>query len=225
MFVRWDNLTDRGRASSAALPGYREPAVVRRFDAPEALDTRFYEVRAKSALNRVPDAVADAVPLDDQPVPGMHHACIYCFARPTHTYLDLDAGRDFEREIVVKVNVPEVLRAELARPSWKREHVAMGTNTDPYQWVEGRYRLMPGIWEALRDARNPCSILTKSPLLLRDLDAAAGDRRAATDSARTCRSRRSTRRPGARPSRTRRTRARGSRRSASSTAPGSRPAC
>ncbi len=92
-----------------------------------------------------------------------------CFARPTHTYLGFDAGRDFEKEIVVKVNVPEVLRAELRRPSWKGEHVAMGTNTDPYQWVEGRYRLMPGIWEALRDARNPASVLTKSPLLLRDL--------------------------------------------------------
>ena len=92
-----------------------------------------------------------------------------CFARPTHKYLDFDAGRDFEREIVVKVNAPELLRAELARPSWKGEHVALGTNTDPYQWVEGRYRLMPGIWEALRDARNPCSVLTKSPLLLRDL--------------------------------------------------------
>ena len=93
-----------------------------------------------------------------------------CFARPTHTYLGFDAGRDFEREIVVKVNVPEVLRAELARPRWKREHVALGTNTDPYQWVEGRYRLMEGIWEALRDAANPCSVLTKSPLLLRDLE-------------------------------------------------------
>ena len=93
-----------------------------------------------------------------------------CFARPTHEYLDFDAGRDFEKEIVVKVNVPEVLRKELARPSWKREHIAMGTNTDPYQWVEGRYKLMRGIWEALRDFANPCSILTKSPLLLRDLD-------------------------------------------------------
>jgi DNA repair photolyase len=93
-----------------------------------------------------------------------------CFARPTHMYLDFDAGRDFEREIVVKVNAPEVVRAELARPSWQGEHVAMGTNTDPYQWVESRYKLMPGIWEAMRDARNPCSILTKSPLLLRDLD-------------------------------------------------------
>jgi len=93
-----------------------------------------------------------------------------CFARPTHKYLDFNAGRDFEREIVVKVNAPELLRTELARPSWKGEHVAMGTNTDPYQWAEGRYRLMPGIWEAMRDAANPCSILTKSPLLLRDLE-------------------------------------------------------
>ena len=93
-----------------------------------------------------------------------------CFARPTHEYLDLDAGRDFEREIVVKVNVPEVLRAELARPSWGGHHIAMGTNTDPYQWVEGRYKLMRGIWEAMRDFANPCSILTKSPLLLRDKD-------------------------------------------------------
>ncbi|HET6547661.1 MAG TPA: radical SAM protein, partial [Solirubrobacter sp.] len=93
-----------------------------------------------------------------------------CFARPTHEYLDMNAGRDFEREIVVKVNVPEVLRAELARPSWGGESVALGTNTDPYQWVEGRYRLMRGIWEAFRDSANPCSILTKSPLLLRDMD-------------------------------------------------------
>jgi DNA repair photolyase len=61
------------------------------------------------------------------------------------------------------------VRAELARASWKGEHVALGTNTDPYQWVEGRYRLMPGIWEAMRDFRNPCSVLTKSPLVLRDL--------------------------------------------------------
>ncbi len=92
-----------------------------------------------------------------------------CFARPTHKYLDMDAGRDFEREIVVKVNAPEVLRVELSRPSWKREHVALGTNTDPYQWVEKRYGLMPPIWQALRDSGTPCSVLTKSPLLLRDI--------------------------------------------------------
>jgi DNA repair photolyase len=93
-----------------------------------------------------------------------------CFARPTHEYLGFNAGRDFENEIVVKVNTPERLRAELGRPRWEHEHVALGTNTDPYQWVEGRYELMRGVWEALRDARNPCSVLTKSPLLLRDLD-------------------------------------------------------
>jgi DNA repair photolyase len=94
----------------------------------------------------------------------------YCFARRTHRYLELNAGRDFEREIVVKVNAPEVLRTELARPSWKRELVAIGTNTDPYQWCEGRYRLMPPVLEALRDADTPVSVLTKSPLALRDLD-------------------------------------------------------
>jgi DNA repair photolyase/intein/homing endonuclease len=93
-----------------------------------------------------------------------------CFARPTHTYLDFDAGRDFEREIVVKVNTPEVARAELMKTSWKREHVALGTNTDPYQWVEKKYELLPGVWEAMRDSRTPSSVLTKSPLLLRDIE-------------------------------------------------------
>jgi DNA repair photolyase len=100
---------------------------------------------------------------------GVRTPANFCFARPTHRYLDFDADRDFEREIVVKVNAPELLRVELARPSWSGEHVALGTNTDPYQWVEGRYKLMPEIWAAMRDAANPCSVLTKSPLLLRDL--------------------------------------------------------
>jgi DNA repair photolyase len=93
-----------------------------------------------------------------------------CFARRTHTYLDLNAAEDFEREIVVKVNVPELLRAELARPGWKRDLVALGTNTDPYQWVESRYRMMPEILEALERARTPVSVLTKSPLAMRDVE-------------------------------------------------------
>jgi DNA repair photolyase len=187
MFVRWSNLTldadDRSQETLAdgehprfgqrPLPGYRDGATVRHFDAPEALDMRFYEVRARSVLNRVPGRSPMPFRWTINPYRGCTHACVYCFARPTHRYLDFDAGRDFEREIVVKVNAPEVLRVELARPSWRREHVALGTNTDPYQWVEGRYRLMEGIWEALRDAAggagNPCSVLTKSPLLLRDL--------------------------------------------------------
>jgi DNA repair photolyase len=166
--MRWDNLKV-DEDESHQLPGYREPAVIRRFDAPEALDVRFYEVRAKSALNQVPKASRMPFRWTINPYRGCTHACKYCFARPTHKYLDFNADRDFEREIVVKVNVPEVLRTELARPSWKGEHVALGTNTDPYQWVEGRYKLMPGIWEAFRDFANPCSVLTKSPLVLRDL--------------------------------------------------------
>ena len=168
MFVRWSNLII-GEEEQRRLPGYREEAVVRRFDAPEALETRFYEVRARSVLNRVPASSRMPFRWTINPYRGCSHACTYCFARPTHRYLDFDAGRDFEREIVVKVNAPELLRVELARYSWRGEHVALGTNTDPYQWVEGRYRLMQGIWEALRDAANPCSVLTKSPLLLRDL--------------------------------------------------------
>ena len=93
-----------------------------------------------------------------------------CFARPSHTFLNFDAGRDFERKIVVKVNAPEVLRRELRKKSWTGAHVAMGTNTDPYQRCEGRYRLTRGVLEVMRDYANPCSVLTKSPLLLRDLD-------------------------------------------------------
>jgi DNA repair photolyase len=168
-FVRWDNLKVDTEASRA-LPGYREPAAIRTFDAPEALDVRFYEVQAKSILNRVPKASRMPFQWTINPYRGCTHACVYCFARPTHTYLDFNAGRDFEREIVVKVNTPEVARAELMRPKWKREHVALGTNTDPYQWVEKKYELLPGVWEAMRDSRTPCSVLTKSPLLLRDIE-------------------------------------------------------
>jgi DNA repair photolyase len=167
--MRWSNLSVE-TLERARLPGYREDAVVRHFEAPGAIKTRFYEVRAKSILNHVPESSQVPFRWTINPYRGCAHACSYCFARPTHKYLHFDAGRDFEREIVVKVNAPELLRAELARPSWEGEHVALGTNTDPYQWAEGRYRLMPGIWEAMRDAGNPCSILTKSPLLLRDLE-------------------------------------------------------
>jgi len=144
-------------------------SVIRTFDAPEALGINFHEVQARSAINAVPERSRMPFRFTINPYRGCTHACVYCFARPTHTYLDLNAGRDFEREIVVKVNVPELVRAELGRARWKGEHVALGTNTDPYQWVESRYRLMPGIWEAMRDFSNPCSVLTKSPLLLRDI--------------------------------------------------------
>ena len=128
MFVRWESQqVERDR--ERRLPRLGDDAVVRTFDAPEALDIRFHEVRAKSALNRVPKSSRMPFQWTINPYRGCSHACAYCFARPTHTFLDLDAGRDFEREIVVKVNVPEVARAQLMKPSWKREHVALGTNT------------------------------------------------------------------------------------------------
>ena len=151
------------------LPGYAEAAAVRTFDSPKVRDTRFYEVEAKTALNRVP---GPRTPFGwtVNPYRGCTHSCSYCYARPSHEFLGLDAGEGFDREIVVKVNIAERLRRELGRKSWRQELVALGTNTDPYQWAEGPYRLMRGIWQALRDHENPASVLTKSPLLLRDLD-------------------------------------------------------
>jgi DNA repair photolyase len=165
--MRWENL-ERGASTQGSLPGTDE-IVVRTFDAPEAIGIRFHEVQARSGLNHVPKRSRMPFRWTINPYRGCTHGCVYCFARPTHEYLDLNPREDFEREIVVKVNVPELVRAELGRRTWKGEHVALGTNTDPYQWVEGRYRLMVGIWEAMRDFANPCSILTKSPLLLRDI--------------------------------------------------------
>jgi DNA repair photolyase len=93
-----------------------------------------------------------------------------CYARNSHTYLDLDAGADFDTKVVVKVNAPELVRKKMASPAWSGEHIAMGTNVDCYQRAEGRYRLMPGIIGALKDAANPFSILTKGTLILRDTD-------------------------------------------------------
>ncbi len=151
------------------LPGVGDGTVVRTFDAPEAMGINFHEVHARSALNHVPGG-RYGFNYTVNAFRGCSHACVYCFARRTHTFLDFNAGRDFEREIVVKVNLPELLQAELARPSWKRDLVALGTNTDPYQWVESRYRFMPEILAALEEANTPVSVLTKSPLALRDID-------------------------------------------------------
>jgi DNA repair photolyase len=168
VFVRWEGQSTEHEAERR-LPGLEAGGVVRTFDAPEALGIEFMEVEAKSALNHV---AGEGLPFSwtVNPYRGCTHACAWCFARPTHTFLGLNAREDFERKIVVKVNAPERLRAELARPSWKGEMVALGTNTDLYQWVEGRYRLTRAIWEVLIEARNPGSVLTKSPLLTRDID-------------------------------------------------------
>jgi DNA repair photolyase len=130
----------------------------------------FYELHARSIINKVPEKSRMPFRWTINPYRGCGHACVYCFARGTHAYLDLDTGLDFNSKIIVKVNAAELARKELARPRWAGEHVAMGTNVDCYQRAEGRYQLMPGIIAALRDAANPFSILTKGTLLLRDLD-------------------------------------------------------
>jgi DNA repair photolyase len=104
------------------------------------------------------------------PYRGCIHACHYCYARLSHTYLGMNAGEDFATRIVVKSNLPEVLRQELGRRTWSRERVAIGTATDAYQPCEGRYRLTRRCLQVLRDADTPVSIVTKSTLVLRDLD-------------------------------------------------------
>src|SRR6201746_29001 len=165
------------------LPGLaRLSNLVRSVQTPEFAGITFHEVLAKSALNHVPGQSAMPFGWTINPYRGCSHACVYCFARPTHTYLDLDSGKDFDNEIIVKVNVAEVVRAELAKPSWGRHPVALGTNTDPYQRAEGRYQLMPGIIEALANSGTPFSILTKGSLIRRDLPLlAAANERVAVD--------------------------------------------
>ena len=137
----------------------------------------FHEVEARSILNRVRGNFPFAWTINAYR--GCSHACVYCFARPTHEYLGFDAGAQFESEIVVKVNAVELVRAETAPGRWGGDSIAMGTNTDPYQPAEGRYRLTRGILEVLVERANPFSLLTKSTLILSDLELiAAGARRA-----------------------------------------------
>ncbi|PZG95395.1 radical SAM protein [Streptomyces sp. NTH33] len=172
--MRWDNLaadtgeSDHGRAGAALFGA--DAVTTRTFDTPEFRGITFHEVRARSIVNWVPGASRMPFEWTANPYRGCTHACVYCFARKSHGYLDLDTGLGFDTQIVVKVNAPDLLRRQLASRRWKGEHIAMGTNVDCYQRAEGRYRLMPGILTALRDHANPFSILTKGTLILRDLD-------------------------------------------------------
>jgi DNA repair photolyase len=165
--VRWQSQTLD--ADDGALPGLDRAGFVRTVQTPEFEGITFHEVLCKSALNKMPEGASLPFHWTINPMRGCSHACRYCFARGTHEYLDLDAGRDFDSQIVVKTNIAAVLRKELGKRSWHREPVALGTNTDPYQRAEGRYRLMPGIIRALTDSGTPFSILTKGTLLRRDL--------------------------------------------------------
>ncbi|MFE5035830.1 Rv2578c family radical SAM protein [Streptomyces sp. NPDC056683] len=169
--MRWENLTeeaDHGRAGTALFGA--DAVTTRTFDTPEFRGITFHEVRARSIINRVPGASRMPFEWTVNPYRGCSHACVYCFARKTHSYLDLDTGIGFDTQIVVKVNAPELLRRQLGSRRWLGDHIAMGTNVDCYQRAEGRYRLMPGIISALTEHANPFSILTKGTLILRDLD-------------------------------------------------------
>ncbi|MFD2422358.1 Rv2578c family radical SAM protein [Amycolatopsis pigmentata] len=164
--MRWERQR-AGTETQPALVGLDD--LVRSVAPPEFQGVTFHEVRARSVLNRVPGESLVPFRWTVNPYRGCSHACRYCFARNTHTYLDFDAGADFDSQVVVKVNAPEVLAAQLRKPGWAREHVAMGTNTDPYQRAEGRYALMPGIIRALATSGTPFSVLTKGTVLKRDL--------------------------------------------------------
>lgn len=167
--MRWSG-QEIGVEEPGALPGLSSiSGLVRSVTTPEFRGITFHEVQAKSALNRVPGQTRMPFDWTVNPYRGCSHACRYCFARPSHRYLELDAGADFDQQIIVKTNVADVLRRELARPSWQHEQVALGTNTDPYQRAEGRYRLMPGIIDALAGSGTPISLLTKGTLVRRDL--------------------------------------------------------
>lgn len=127
----------------------------------------YEEVTCKSALNRV-HGMPFAWSLN--PYRGCVHGCAYCFARSTHGYFNLDAGRDFSSIIFVKVNVADVLAMEVARRGWRREQVAIGTATDPYQPIEGRYRLTRRCLETLCRFHTPASLVTKGTMIVRDID-------------------------------------------------------
>ncbi|WP_341956360.1 Rv2578c family radical SAM protein [Microbacterium sp. LWH13-1.2] len=167
--MRWQG-QKLGDVDAAALPGLENRSnVLRTVTTPDFTGMTFHEVLSKSALNHVPGASRMPFAWTINPYRGCSHACVYCFARGTHEYLDLDGGSDFDSQIVVKVNVVEVLQKELRKGSWEHETVALGTNTDPYQRAEGRYRLMPGIIDALAASGTPMSILTKGTLIRRDI--------------------------------------------------------
>ncbi|NUS72450.1 MAG: radical SAM protein [Corynebacteriales bacterium] len=169
--MRWTNLlATPTEQSTAELPLGVPHATARTFDTPQFKGMTFYEVHAKSIINQVPGQSAMPFRWTINPYRGCSHKCTYCFARPTHTYLGLNSGEDFDQKIVVKVNAGTLLRKELTKASWRGEAIAMGTNVDPYQRAEGKYRLMRDILGALVEHRNPFSILTKGALVLRDLD-------------------------------------------------------
>ncbi len=160
--MRWD-------APTLHEPGPARPRVERQAITREFGDLTCYEVSARTAIEPVPAAAGLPYAHAVSPYRGCRTGCRYCFARKGHRYLGLDTGDDFDTKIVVKTDLADRLRRELAAPKWRGETVALGLNGDCYQGAEEVYRLMPKIIKALADAGNPFTVLTKSPLILRDL--------------------------------------------------------
>jgi DNA repair photolyase len=166
----------RGRGAQTNRSGRYEPIAYEPTDDGweslgelEALATTVQEVPARRIItkNNSPDIGFDR---SINPYRGCEHGCIYCFARPTHAFLGLSPGLDFETKLFAKTNAAEALARELADPNYRVETIAIGTNTDPYQPIERRYRIMRRILEVLSAANHPVGIVTKSALVLRDLD-------------------------------------------------------
>ena len=141
--------------------------------------TRYIEIQVKSALNKVTSAQYPDMRWSLNPYRGCRHACVYCYARYTHTFYDLNPDGDFSTIVFVKRNLPEMLRRDLRKATWKRERVNIGTATDPYQPIEGRYRLTQAALRILRDQLTPASLVTKNTMCLRDADLMASLHRAA----------------------------------------------
>src|SRR6201995_2669454 len=138
-------------------------------DAPPPLRTEVINDSTRSIIahNKSPDLSFDQ---SINPYRGCEHGCIYCFARPSHAYLGMSPGADFESRLFAKPNAAELLRKELSAPGYVPQTIAIGTNTDPYQPIEKKMRIMRSILEVLRDFKHPVGIVTKSPLVLRDID-------------------------------------------------------
>lgn len=156
-----------GRFESLKRDAYDDGWTAEEEIPPLKTTVRIEECRTIIAHNDSPDISFDQ---SINPYRGCEHGCVYCYARPSHGYVGLSAGLDFETRLFAKTNAVERLRAELAKPQYRCRTLALGTNTDPYQPIERRYRIMRGILEVLAECRHPVSIVTKSALIERDLD-------------------------------------------------------
>ncbi|MGE6781320.1 PA0069 family radical SAM protein [Ensifer adhaerens] len=166
----------RGRGAGINMSGRFEPRSRETFDdgwesledlPPFKTEVQVEKPRTVITRNESPDISFDR---SINPYRGCEHGCIYCFARPTHAYMGLSAGLDFEAKLFAKPDAPRLLERELARQDYKVRPIAIGTNTDPYQPIEKEWRIMRQILEVLRDANHPVMIVTKSAMVTRDID-------------------------------------------------------